>query len=79
MTTLIINIDKDSSLKPLLELVKKLHLKAKVMSTDKKESDEEQKDWMNFSAQNLNNAYGEHEPDYNLSMVKEPNPEYKKP
>jgi len=47
------------------------------MSTDKKESDEDRGGWMNFSAQNLNTAYGENEPDYDLSMVKEPNPEYK--
>ncbi len=77
MTTLIINIDKESSLTPLLELVKKLHLKAKVMTTDKKEGYKEREEWLNFSAQNLNAAYGEKEPDYDLSMVKEPNPVYK--
>jgi hypothetical protein len=27
---------------------------------------------------NLNKAYSEDEPDYSLSMIKEPNPEYKK-
>lgn len=77
MTTLIINIDEESTLKTLLKLIKKLHLKAQVMNADKNKSDEEREDWMNFSAQHLNNAYGENEPSYDLSMVKEPNPEYK--
>ncbi len=77
MTTLIINIDKESSLKPLLDLVQKLHLKAKVMTTEKKEGDEEDQDWQNLFSQNLNKAYGVHEPDYDISMLKEPNPEYK--
>ncbi|MDX2045475.1 MAG: hypothetical protein SFU87_01735 [Chitinophagaceae bacterium] len=34
--------------------------------------------WQRFSKQNLSNAYGENEPEYDLSMVKEPNAGYKK-
>ena len=76
MTTLIINIDKESSLKPLLELVKKLHLKAKIMSIDKKKTDEEHEDWMMLSAQSFAHAYTQDEPDINHLVLKEPNPEY---
>ncbi len=34
--------------------------------------------WQRFSKQKLSNAYGENEPEYDLSMVKEPNAGYKK-
>ena len=37
----------------------------------------EQDEWMGFSKQNLAKAYGTNEPEYDLSMLKEPNPEYK--
>ena len=77
MKTLIINIDQDSSLKLLMDLVNKLHLKVKVVSTEKTEEENEREGWNNFSMKNLNAAYGDNEPDYDLSMVKEPNPEYK--
>ncbi len=41
------------------------------------ESDE-RKDWIDSSLSQLNKAYSENEPEYFLSMIKEPNPEYKK-
>jgi hypothetical protein len=34
-------------------------------------------DWHKFSLNSLAKAYGESEPEYDLSMVKEPNPYYK--
>lgn len=38
---------------------------------------DERKDWITSSLSQLNNAYSEDEPEYLLSLVKEPNPEYK--
>ncbi|MEK7226738.1 MAG: hypothetical protein AAB221_13785 [Bacteroidota bacterium] len=38
----------------------------------------EEDSWRQFSKENLSKAYGIDEPEYELSMVKEPNPEYKK-
>jgi hypothetical protein len=38
----------------------------------------EREDWYELSGGQLLNAYSETEPDYDLSMLKEPNPEYKK-
>jgi hypothetical protein len=36
----------------------------------------EYEDWARLSLQALGNAYGEHEPEYSLDIIKEPNPEY---
>jgi hypothetical protein len=36
----------------------------------------EQDDWQRLTVQGLNNAYGENEPDYPVSLIKEPNPTY---
>ncbi|CAN5743215.1 hypothetical protein BH10CHL1_BH10CHL1_50030 [soil metagenome] len=38
--------------------------------------DDEYNGWMRLTQASLANAYGEDEPEYTLSMVKEPNPEY---
>ncbi len=76
MKTVIIKIEKDNTLKQVLDFVKKLKLKVSVKDTDK-ESELEQDEWMSFSKQNLAKAYGDDEPEYDLSMLKEPNPEYK--
>ncbi len=37
MTTLVINVDTDSSAKLFIELAKKLHFKARILSDEKKE------------------------------------------
>lgn len=39
---------------------------------------EEKDEWNVSSSLQLNKAYSEDEPEYSLSLVKEPNPEYKK-
>ena len=39
-------------------------------------SDGESEDWMLFSHQALENAYGEQEPEYSLDAIKESNPDY---
>lgn len=39
--------------------------------------DDESADWNELSSQSLNKAYGEEEPEYSLSEVKELNPGYK--
>lgn len=36
----------------------------------------EQNEWYMFSGQGISTAYGEDEPDYELSLLKEPNPDY---
>ena len=38
--------------------------------------DEERADWTRFSLENLERAYGEDEPEYSLSLIKEANPKY---
>jgi len=45
----------------------------------KKESnDDERDDWMRFSLQNLERAYGDNEPEYTSDMIIEPNPYYER-
>lgn len=39
-------------------------------------ADAESEDWITFSSQGLNSAYGDQEPDYSLAALKEPNPDY---
>ncbi len=39
---------------------------------------DERKDWIDSSLSQLSTIYSEDEPDYSLSMIKEPNPVYKK-
>jgi hypothetical protein len=36
----------------------------------------EQDDWQQLSVQGLSTAYGEDEPEYSASLIKEPNPTY---
>ena len=40
--------------------------------------DEEAGDWKDYNLNSLNKAYSDNEPEYNLSMVKEPNADYGK-
>jgi hypothetical protein len=39
------------------------------------ESDSGRREWLLLSSQGLEAAYGEDEPEYPLSMIKEPNPD----
>lgn len=39
-------------------------------------TDEEREDWMGLSAQGLESAYGDGEPEYSLEHLKSVNPEY---
>jgi len=39
---------------------------------------DERKEWITSSLSQLNKAYPEDEPEYSLSLIKEPNPKYKK-
>lgn len=41
-----------------------------------KKPDAEQSAWLKLSAEGLNLAYGEDEPEYPLTLIKEPNPTY---
>lgn len=38
----------------------------------------EQNDWFASSVSQLNKAFGKDEPEYSISLIKEPNPEYNK-
>jgi len=40
-------------------------------------SSAEKNEWLRFSREKLAGAYGDREPDYDMNMVKEPNPDYK--
>lgn len=57
----------------------KLKTNTKLMITvlTEETADEEHKVWFSLSAEGLENAYGEHEKGYSLSLIKEPNPDYK--
>ena len=54
------------------ELQPNMHLLVMVIQTP----EAEQSAWLNLSAQGLNTAYGEDEPDYDLTLIKESNPTY---
>ncbi len=49
---------------------------AKLLVTILETSDLEQVEWQALALQNLARAYADDEPDYPLSLVKEPNPDY---
>ena len=74
MKTLVIKIDRESSLKQLLDLAKKLRLKTKVV--EEKTEDAELEDWMRIGVQQISDAYGDDEPDISQITLKEPNPDY---
>lgn len=54
------------------ELRPNTHLLVMVIHTP----DAEQAAWLKLSAQGLSAAYGDDDPDYPLTLVKEPNPTY---
>lgn len=64
----------------ILDAPFELHPHDKLLVTILKPESEsdERKDWIASSLSQLNKAYSKDEPDYSLSMIKEPNPEYKK-
>ncbi len=70
----------------ILDAPFELHPKDKLLVTvlsegsfRKSESDsDERKEWADSSLSQLNKAYSEDEPEYSVSMIKEPNPDYKK-
>lgn len=45
-------------------------------SADLSESNDEYKEWINLSKNSFAKAYSDDEPEYNLNMIKEPNPDY---
>jgi hypothetical protein len=49
----------------------------RVFIAEADEEDNEYKQWLAFSLDGLQSAYGDSEPEYTAAMVKEPNPEYK--
>ena len=48
-----------------------------VVVTESANADAERQQWLDGSAQSLRNAYGNSEPEYTPSMVRETNPGYK--
>lgn len=63
-------LDKPFNLKPDDKLL--------ITILDSESSVDERKDWIASSLSRLNKAYDEDEPEYSSSLIKEPNPEYKK-
>ena len=47
-----------------------------LLLTVAREPDEDQVAWLQLSTAGLTAAYGENEPDYPLTAIKEPNPDY---
>jgi hypothetical protein len=39
-------------------------------------ADPDREDWLRLSQQRLADAYGDDEPEYPLTLIKEPNPDY---
>jgi hypothetical protein len=62
----------------LLDEPAELQPNTKLLVTVLESPDAEREAFINFSLQNLNAAYGDDEPDYPLSMLKERNPEYER-
>lgn len=50
----------------------------KLLVTVVQPSSSEEVEWQSFSAQNLERAYGEDEPEYSLGLIKEWNPDYER-
>jgi hypothetical protein len=48
---------------------------AKLLVTVIQESDSENQTWLKFSAQGLESAYSEDEPEYPVQLIKEQNPD----
>jgi hypothetical protein len=53
-----------------------LYLRSQKIQIVSQQPDDEEAVWHHFFAEGLNKAYSKDEPDYELSMIKEPNPEY---
>ena len=41
-----------------------------------KSLDDEREDWARLALESLERAYGDHEPEYSVDLIKEANPEY---
>ncbi|HEX8598398.1 MAG TPA: hypothetical protein VF952_07770 [Chloroflexia bacterium] len=63
-------LDEPFELEPDTELL------VTVLPKEQVEEDAEQQAWLNLSLTRLQDAYSEHEPEYSLDMIKEPNPHY---
>jgi len=62
-----IRLDEPLDLKPQTRLL------VTILPDD---NDEEREDWLRLSAEGLEVAYGDDEPEYTLDMLKEINPDY---
>lgn len=60
----------------LLDDPYELQPNTKLLVTVIKELDKEKNDWPGLSTQGLSAAYSDEEPEYPLSLIKEPNPTY---
>jgi hypothetical protein len=60
----------------LLDEPYELQPNTRLLVTVMKKPDIEQGAWFNLSAEGLSLAYGEGEPEYPLTLIKEPNPTY---
>ncbi len=72
---LLINIKDKKVYEALVVFLKSL----KIPVVEKSEIEEdEKKEWESFAKENIAKAYSDDEPEYTESMVKEPNPAYKR-
>ncbi|MDZ7626594.1 MAG: hypothetical protein U5J96_19360 [Ignavibacteriaceae bacterium] len=64
----------------ILDAAYKLQPQDKLLVTILKSESEsdERNEWLTLSSFQLNKAYSEEEPEYSLSLIKEPNPEFHK-
>jgi hypothetical protein len=60
----------------LLDQELKLEPNTKLIVTVLPKHDDEREEWVNFSGQRLEDAYGSDEVDYSLDLIKEVNPDY---
>ncbi len=63
-----IRLDEAFELKPDTKLI--------ITVLPKEPPDEERSAWMRLSSKQLEQAYGENEPEYSMNQIKEPNPDY---
>lgn len=62
----------------LLDDPVELQPNTKLLITVIQEPETERETWFNFSTQGLAAAYGDDEPEYPLTLIKESNPEYER-
>ena len=74
MTSLIITPQNEQEYMLLKEMLKRMQFSFKSIEIESIEDDES---WYKFAEENFSRGYSENEPDYDDTILKEPNPEYR--